>query len=529
MSNSFKSAPVPGETGRQSLGCLLKRTVRKDGPFVCYLVFILLFAYWVCCLAFWVDDVWWQEWDSAIYILAGRSLAIGDGYSYLGRPFFLRPPGLSWLISILLQDGPFDAYALNLMIMFFAAASITAVFFALKLKHGRWMAIGVALLVGTSPLYVNSFNWVASEFPFIALLFFGMALLQAAAAMSTTWRWWVASLSATICLAAAFYFRTVAILLIPGIILTGWLSGQKNQRTRAWIPALIMLGLCIPWLLHTQRAAASAETPSEQLLIFDYTTAIFHVDPGDPSSDWVPLDVLLLRVKMNGRMLLHELGRVTLGTDNPWVGWLLAATPLVGLVLVSRRRPSILEWFAIAYTVLLLTYFTYDSRLVTPLLPLLYLYLFAALSRLCLWVSNQLGVATVTSLLYVSVFALLMVANLARLPVCLHSREPSAKLWQQDVYGIAGWVLKHAPSDAVLLCHDAPIISLLTGRLAYTYQFQRSDDLLGKYAPDYLIFQGSSAHTAEIEHYMAKRWSHRWVLPSCLHDRKITVYELSKP
>ena len=152
---------------------LLKQSSKGIRPLLGYFPFIVLLGYAVCCLFFWVEEEWWPAWDSTIYILAGRSLAEGEGYTYLGRPFFLRPPGLSWLISFFLKNGSFDFYALNWLIMFFAAATIMTIYFALKFNHGRWVALSVALLAGTSPLFVGEFNWVLSEFPFMALFFLG--------------------------------------------------------------------------------------------------------------------------------------------------------------------------------------------------------------------------------------------------------------------------------------------------------------------------------------------------------------------
>jgi len=49
-----------------------------------------------------------QNWDSGIYLLTARNLAKGHGYTYLGHPYFLKPPGfayfLSWFVS---HEGDF--------------------------------------------------------------------------------------------------------------------------------------------------------------------------------------------------------------------------------------------------------------------------------------------------------------------------------------------------------------------------------------------------------------------------------------
>ena len=45
------------------------------------------------------------------------------GYSYLGNAFFLKPPGLPWLMSLFVREGQFGFHLLNLIIMASAVAS----------------------------------------------------------------------------------------------------------------------------------------------------------------------------------------------------------------------------------------------------------------------------------------------------------------------------------------------------------------------------------------------------------------------
>jgi hypothetical protein len=78
-------------------------------------VAIPLLLYAAACLFVWTDDSWRQHWDSGLYVLTARSLAAGEGYTYLDEPFFLRPPGLSWLIAAVQGDGAFDPARLNRM------------------------------------------------------------------------------------------------------------------------------------------------------------------------------------------------------------------------------------------------------------------------------------------------------------------------------------------------------------------------------------------------------------------------------
>src|SRR5262245_39610189 len=102
----------------------------------------LLSVYAGCCLLWWVRVDWIPQWDSAIYILAGQSIAHGDGYSYLQRPFFLRPPGFSWLLSFFLAGGEISYSSMNRLVMTFAAASVVMVYVAFE-HVGAWTALSI--------------------------------------------------------------------------------------------------------------------------------------------------------------------------------------------------------------------------------------------------------------------------------------------------------------------------------------------------------------------------------------------------
>ena len=91
-----------------------------------------LALYALAGLAFWVRPGWRPEWDSAIYLLLGRSLALGEGYTYLGQPFFLRPFGLFWALLGLVQPGGYDHELLNRLLFLAAVAVLAATLMVLR-------------------------------------------------------------------------------------------------------------------------------------------------------------------------------------------------------------------------------------------------------------------------------------------------------------------------------------------------------------------------------------------------------------
>jgi 4-amino-4-deoxy-L-arabinose transferase-like glycosyltransferase len=493
----------------------------RTGPWLA----LAFYAVWG--LARWVERDWRPEWDSAIYLLAGRSLAEGAGYTYLGEPFFLRPPGFSWLLSLALHDGSYDFHALNLAIMAFAAAAVAAVYLALRPRWGRWTALAVALLTGTCSLFVGRFNAILSDLPFAALLFAAVALLHRSAEAGG--RWWVWSLGGALCVAAALYLRSVAVVLLPGLLLLGTRRGGRARWRRAVAPAVLVVMLGLPWWLHAREAASRAQRPAEQLLNFDYATAMLRTDPGDPSSASVSAAGWLERIRRNGSALSRDLAHVSLLSEAPWARLLAVGLLLAGWGLAVRRGPSLLEWLTLVYALVVLTYFTYHPRLVMPLAPLAYIYLLTAISGLARRAARRLGARWIPAAAGVAVFAVLFAGNLRALPVQLDAgRRPAqgdslGQYWK-DLRRIGDWLEQNTPEDAVILCAQAPVVSLLSGRRTYTFRFPRSPGLLDRHEVDYVVFHPGAPRA--LLRQVTDRSTRRWRLSSDLPRGRIAIHQL---
>jgi 4-amino-4-deoxy-L-arabinose transferase-like glycosyltransferase len=474
----------------------LRRSLRAIAPGLVLVAYAIFLLSW-----FWSVD-WRPDWDGALYLLLGQSLARGEGYAYLDQPFFLRPPGFPWLLSFFTEGGPYPPRLLTRLPLCFAAASVAAIYLALRSRHGRWRALAVALLSGTSALFTGIIDAVLSDLPFLFLLFAALGLLDASLRREA--RWWIPSLLGAIALAGAAYLRTAALVLLPALVLVPFLTGRRNAAARAGLPTLVALVLILPWLLYVSRAAAGAETPSDQLLLFDYRTAILHLDAGDPTSPVVSGEVFLARTLGFSVRLARELSALLLHSRRMWAAGLVALVVLAGFARCAVRKLSIFEGFAAAYSAVVVTYFTYDSRLVVPLAPFAYLYsveaISAAASTLARVTRDRVRRWSAPAILALAVTAVLA-ANLSTLP----GREPSRPLG----YGELGrWLRENTPEGTVILCEQAPIVSYVSGRRAYTYLFPRSDDLLTRYDVDYVVL--SSRPPARVAMLAQQRALERW-------------------
>lgn len=449
------------------------------------------------------DVPWRSEWDSAIYLLTARSLAAGEGYLYAGEPFFLRPPGVSWLLAPFVGTGPgLELRGVHLLLAFFAVASIVAFYAALR-SRGRRFALIVALLGATTPAMLERLHWVQSEFPFLAFFFAGVAFVErsfrAERGATGSHAWWLHGLAGAGCLAASYYMRSVAILVLPALVLIPAIF-YPGRRWRGVAVAAVFGALALPWMIHAGQVAAEAERPPDQLLLFDYKTALLRMDPGKPNSLPVPFSVWKSRVTENAPAVSSDLTQSVLHFDRPWLRWVVFGAGLAGWIVALRRGPpTILEWFAPAYTALLLLYFDNHPRLSAPLTLFVYLYAAQAAHAAVVRIAGAgRGKRLATGLALAA-----LGANLWYLPAGMDvASQPATNLegevvedvsrgepWEH-VLQIAHWLRNNTSEDAVVLCQRAPMLALLSGRRCYTYRFGRGRDLYRKYRPDLVLIDG---------------------------------------
>ncbi len=490
----------------------------------------------MACLIFWVEPDWRPEWDSAMYLLTARALALGEGYTYLGDPFFLRPPGMAWLLSLVMENGVFQAEAVNRLVMGSAILAGFAVFFGLRSLHSRGAAVVLTALTVTSPGFVALFNRVMSEFPYLALTFVGIGLFERSKGPRPGARW--LAIVAAFCLAGALALRSIGLLLIPGMLLSRSQATESThgQLLRRGVAPVLLIALSLPWFLHAQQAEQQAEAPSHQMLNFSYTTSMFHVDPRNPESPWISVNHFVDRLQDNGQALFHDLGWCVFRSKHGAVGMALALLVAVGFGICWRRGATLFEWLTVFYTALLLTYFTNAFRLFLPLVPLAYRYLWVAVSTGLDKLTSGSIPAPRLALLAVPLF----VGNLVFFQDSLAGDFPLVRgtrtiaLWQkpplvQDLQAVSQWIEENTPEDAVLLASSAPMYSALTGRKVFTYRFAEGDRLpalLEEWQPQYVIFDGQSPKLQSLVTPVVQRSFQNWVLTPRPDRAPIAIYRL---
>ena len=308
--------------------------------------------------------------DAAIYIATARSIADGEGYSYLGRPFHLRPPGFAVLLAPLVGTLGTDFHALNLYVSLFGAAGIVLLFFYQRSRLGWLLALLVAIGVWLNPVFQSYCNQVMSDVPGTTLLLACLLLERRASRSPSTGN----EILLGVGIAIATLVRSINVFLLPAIIVARLLERRLGEESNVAWPSFLKrrvvvflasaVILLVPWIARNHLVAPAP--PADQTLVYDYQTAMWHEDVGDPASPRIPPGTIVARsgrhaLEMSGALTSrmhsqeHDALRVTLG---------VAIVLCAAYILYKRRGPA--EFFVAGVAVVLAVYFTFATRLILP-------------------------------------------------------------------------------------------------------------------------------------------------------------------
>lgn len=147
-----------------------------------------------------------------------------------------------------------------------------------------------------------------------------------------------------------------------------------------------VVAIKLPW--DVRNAFQRPPTPVEQNYLLDYSTAMWRVDGGDPTSERRPLAQIADRIPERTRTVAALLGSGMRERDSV-LAFAAGALALALVIGVAWKRRSSPELFALLATGVLLVYFGFRDRLVLPI------YLVALVSACdgVLLVARRAGVA----------------------------------------------------------------------------------------------------------------------------------------
>lgn len=308
--------------------------------------------------------------DGALYVHTARALAAGEGYSWLGMPFRVRPPGFSALIAPLVgASGAIDFWRLNLVAGAFGVAAAALLFVHARARVGWPLALVAAVALWATPTWQRFASQVMSDVPGTALLLGCLVLERRAARRPSLARDVVLGLA----IGATAWVRFVAVLLVPAVWLARVLGQRGGADRRPWavrlLPVALAAGAAIaPW--QVRNALVTVPTPTDQTLNYSYATGLLRADEGDPESRLLAPAEILARVPQRGADIVGTLGSRLATREPDLVRTLVAALFLAALARAAWKRRAAAELFCGLVLALVSVYFAFDERLVLPVYAL---------------------------------------------------------------------------------------------------------------------------------------------------------------
>jgi len=384
--------------------------------------------------------------DASLYILTARSILAGEGYSYQGVPFIVRPPGFSVLLAGVLGLFGTNFYALNLVVSLFGVACIAAMFVTFRRRLGTWTCLAMCLFVWTGSAWQRLCNQVLSDVPGAAMMF-GCLLLERWSARERTWkRHAVLGLAITV----SMYFRSINVLLVPAVLCArvaerfGGSGGDREQGgRRSWKPllavVLVPVLLQLPWSLRN--AAADVPIPPEHVYLHSYGAAMWHTEAWDPNSPWITPADFFARIPARLEELVPALG-ASLGDPAPGSrDFVLGVVALVLWGVSLLRRRGAVDFLGAGVLFALSVYFAFKTRLALPA----YLLILPGAVDSLRWL---LGKPAGERLAGVAVLAALIVATVVEYKP--FGQWPALRAQHDEYLEVARVVNRRFPGDAPL-------------------------------------------------------------------------------
>ncbi len=409
-----------------------------------------------------------QEWDGdfALYIMNARNIVLWLPYGKTPYLFDAAnavhpaayPPGLPLLIAPI-----YAALGINLAAIKIACVATFVLFLFVFHRISLSVvsppsALAVTAAFGLHPYILDFENSPSSEFPFMFFCYGALYLLsRLSAETGRPPRSLAPSVAVTaLAVAAACLTRPIGGLLFPAAFAVSVL-----QHRRLVTPENVALCLGAAILLLAQLA--------------------FPADIGTYVGFFARLSVheFLESIQQYFRVAAALLGKAAVVHRGIGIALLMgvASLMLVGFVVQTRRRFSVLEVFSIAYIGFLLVYPLADpSRYSLPIWPLLFLYFAEGVetfgkafetpfSRRVLKLAVCGTVAAVYAIQYASM-------TFGEIPFSVEARQ-SRELFAD--------IERDLPERARLLTRKPAIIALYTGREAVTWPETFSDSELWTY------------------------------------------------
>ena len=335
--------------------------------------------------------------DNAIYISLAESLVSGQGYRDVytspltaGGPPPLHaqyPPLLPTILTPLVGLFEHNFLVMRATMLAFVVCAMAAVYATLRRSAGPMIAGAIVLAWATVPVIYDSSCEIQTEYPYVCFSFVALYLADRLRQPGAPAR--AFQLALAVSLGLAVLVRSHGLALVAGVLLALLSTPRAPSRTLrarlgwALIPIIFACAVFAAWMARTH-AAAQPLGKTEGV----YMSQLLLKDPYRPDLGTIDFADLRWRIRRNVQVHFDHVAPLVLGEDwisaMPQIAGRNVATVLIGGLFVVGwaiafiRRRGAMEWYTLAYMIVLLLWPFRAKRFLFPLAPLIFLYVVGA-------------------------------------------------------------------------------------------------------------------------------------------------------
>ncbi len=438
-----------------------------------------------------MDSVVGLYTDDAWYVLLGKALATGHGFTLINSPSpgifpSLYPPAYPFLLSLIWRlnpQFPQNVWMLkSVSIIAMAGAGIAVYLYLRRLRDlSHYQSLGIALAAVTCPamVFLLTSN-VLSEGVFTLATVLTLVAAEQAVRTCGKKMWSYTLLSAALA-SFAYLTRSIALALIIAVFV--YLLRERLIRLAVFFALGIVLFVG-PWKFYAMAHAPTPVQLAEQggYISQNYSTQFWQRKASVISSGWITAADLPHRVWRNlVKITGHSIEVVILGAfhqddaDEDALGigsFILSALVIAGVILAVRERVTLLEIY-VALTIMIIVLWPWDPlRFVLPLSPFVIYYLFRGVRGLYDLLQRRQPPSNlqVQAIVLASVIWCLVALNTfgnVRRSMALHGPQdghPEQNLIFDESRKMLIWAREHLPDNAVIASDNPALVYLFTGR-----------------------------------------------------------------
>jgi hypothetical protein len=416
--------------------------------------------------------------DNAEFITLARSLAQGSGLTHINTavpaPATKYPPGFPLLLAPLELLAPGSWTPMKWIVLVTFTAAVPLFFLLMRTSLGTVPSLCAAAICLTLPLLQDYAHQVMSEIPYLTFSVGALYLLKRSdgnpAVRGNRWL-----LAAFACTMAAYYIRTVGIVLIVAAVLYLLVRGERPK-------GLVFLGAAVlawlPWTLRN-RAVGSGGVYLQQLVL---------VNPYFPDQGLLDIGGFVDRVLQNATTYYLQILPSVGGYPDPFHGAAVPLHPLSAVIAISMiyagvqvyrsRRDLLLFIYTVLFLGTVVLWYWSGDRFLVPILPmLLYFAVRAGLDLLNFAASRGLANPIPRVAAVVLVVAVLSSNAIGMQKLAARARGDYYPNWG-NYYRAGLWLRENTPGTAIVACRKGYWMYVVSGRPCVLYAFDDPEKVI---------------------------------------------------